>query len=205
MDHIRKRVTVLCHVPLTAKRTANLTALRCRYLCQETKITPIVNAVSTALRSGKLECLKILLESQPTGGTLGSNSDEQTIYWSRVNVLKAAEAGFAECVDYAVAHGCPFDPKVCGADIHTHTFSHLACLFCVHMVASSKAYFSTTRWNVLCMCTLLLKVRKVESSRYFVWIIFLSELAISAMHEPETGPFHAAQAPLDPADLDSGL
>jgi hypothetical protein len=97
---------------VTAKRSADLTALHCRYLVQDVHLPSTPAAVGTALRSGNLECLKLLLESKPNGGTRGLKSDGQPICWSRLDVLLAAEHGFAECVDFAVAHGCPYDANV---------------------------------------------------------------------------------------------
>ncbi len=79
---------------------------------QEIKLPSTYPAVSVALCSGNLEFLKLLLEEWPAAQNGAQNPHMQSIMWSRFDVRVAAEKGFTECVELAVAHGCPFDLKV---------------------------------------------------------------------------------------------
>jgi hypothetical protein len=83
----------------------------CRYLSQDVGLPCTVDAVGMALQSNNLECLKLLLDRKGEAGS-GNGGFSR---WDLFDVEVAAYKGFAECVAFVVAHGCPYNPKVSGS------------------------------------------------------------------------------------------
>jgi hypothetical protein len=83
-----------------------------RYLCQDVGIPCYVDAVGMALQSNNLECLKLLLDRNGEAGSANGRFSK----WELFDVEVAAYKGFAECVAFVVAHGCPYNPNVSGSN-----------------------------------------------------------------------------------------
>jgi hypothetical protein len=78
--------------------------------------------VLLAMQNGNLKLLKEVFYITTRSNTSGAYESQLhpsmvNFEWSEVDLEHAARKGSTECVAFAIEHGCPWDPKVCGSKL----------------------------------------------------------------------------------------